>query len=265
MGVADQAVQDAFEDGDAGPTGGEQHGQLLSDLRRGGERLAERGGLGDRRQQFVPGGVVLPRAAEDGAEQRAGPGVVDGVERLGGEAQLRQDGLAGGLQTAGDQVERPLLEGAVGVAEGLGGGERDRSGALRSAPRRLLQPGELGAHQLLLGPEQHHRRGLGDQLRPDQPGGVQPGEHLLGVPGHRREPVEQRHQVADPGRVLLRRGRERGQDGQERPLVGGPAAAHQPAQAEVDQLRAPDRAVLGQPGDRRRPAVPGPGVEAGVQ
>ncbi len=122
VGLPDQAVQYSFEDGDLRLLGGEQGGQLLGQLGRRGDRGTQRARLGDGREGLVPPGVriVVVPAADRRAEQLAGPAVVNGVQRLGREPQLRQHRLPRRRQVTGHHVERPLLDARVRGPEGLG-------------------------------------------------------------------------------------------------------------------------------------------------
>lgn len=203
--VADQAVQDPLEphhvlvvrddrreflgDLDGRLDGARHrarlgHGEQQVDV-RGGELASDMaGGLAGE----VVGGLV-GEVVRGGTEEVGGPGRETEADPCGGRAQLRQYGVARGLEMPGDHVEGALLEVEVPVVEGDGRVEHGAGGARGVTAGRTVEPGELGPDQFLLRTQQDPFAHLGEHVRLQQPGLVQADQDLLAVAGHRRRQV----------------------------------------------------------------------------
>jgi hypothetical protein len=213
-------------------------------------------------QAWLVGGGQPDQAVEHAVQYRgAEPPVEQDRDLLGqlvrvDDRRRRERGHGWGRQVVAPDDDRrhrrrvPVLDGKSGgavadVHGGVPGGGRDGGGDLRAAVPRsgeLVEPGQLGADERLVGPRQHRAGRVEQAVQVESVDGTQgPLRHGR----RRRRGVREQPEVAGGPVGDLRPGRrEEVVQRDERPRRGGPLAAQQPAEASVEQ-RLPIEPPLG--------------------
>ncbi len=240
----------------AAPYGDPEPAQLGGELDRVVQRHHPAGWL-DRRQPDRGGGDS--RRVDGGSQLRREVG------RQAGR-QLRHR-TTGGVAEPGpplpDQLHRCGLQVARRVGEARCRGDRERVQQGRLPPGDLLQPGQLGADQLLLLAHQHQPRGVLEPLE-GQPSRVVEAEELgLRRPGHggARRVAVHRHIGADARIGLVEGRRQRVVDLDEPVGRRGPAATFEAAEQVVEHGLAGHEPLVDRRGDLVEPAGPAPPLQ----
>lgn len=159
-------------------------------------------------------------------------------------------------EVGGGQLQCSFLDVGVRVPEGLAEHRQQLGGGSRVAAQLLSEQRQLGTDQLLLGAEEDGGRHLGEQAGGEVAGCREPGQGLLGVPGHGRRGVGGQRDPDGSALPLLFLGRAQAlQDGLVGLQLGGLAAAQQAGGGPVEEYGTVHAPLLGEGGQRGGPVV----------